>query len=110
MNYTNASISELIKLRDHMHIEGLPLFDLLEALVESRKMQETLEDELIEAKRDLESLEEKTIDFDNYASFFDECFERLNEHYPCPEVTSDYDQSVIFDAISKGDNPNFETD
>ena len=37
-----------------------------------------------------------------YKQFFEECFYRLNGHYPCPSVTSDYDQSVIFDAIEKG--------
>ena len=39
----------------------------------------------------------------DYYDFFYECFERLNGHYPCPSVTSDYDQSVIFDAILKGE-------
>lgn len=40
---------------------------------------------------------------DAYRQFFEDCFERLAGHYPCPSVTSDYDQSVIFDAIEKGD-------
>ena len=34
--------------------------------------------------------------------FFDDCFECLGAHYPCPEVSSDHDKSVIFDAIRKG--------
>ena len=38
-----------------------------------------------------------------YYEFFHDCFARLNEHYPCPEVTSDYDKSVIFEAIEKGE-------
>ena len=42
-------------------------------------------------------------DYEEYKQFFDDCFSRLNSYYPCPSVTSDYDQSVIFDAISKGD-------
>ena len=42
-------------------------------------------------------------DYDNYKTFFDDCFERLNSYYPCPEVTSDHDCSVIFNAIQKGD-------
>ena len=42
-------------------------------------------------------------DYELYKEFFFECFQRLGAHYPCPEVTSDYDKSVIFDAISKGD-------
>ena len=42
-------------------------------------------------------------DYAQYKQFFEECFSRLNAHYPCPSVTSDYDQSVIFDAIEKGE-------
>ena len=38
-----------------------------------------------------------------YYDFFHDCFARLNGHYPYPSVTSDYDKSVIFNAISKGD-------
>lgn len=40
---------------------------------------------------------------DAYKQFFEDCFERLAGHYPCPSVTSDYDQSVIFAAIEKGE-------
>lgn len=49
------------------------------------------------------AIENKQPDYEFYKAFFEECFERLNQHYPCPSVTSDYDCSVIFDAISKGD-------
>lgn len=38
-----------------------------------------------------------------YKQFFYDCFERLNGHYPCPSVTSDYDKNVIFEAIEKGE-------
>lgn len=37
-----------------------------------------------------------------YKDFFFDCFQRLAGHYPCPSVTSDYDKSVIFEAIEKG--------
>lgn len=40
----------------------------------------------------------------NLREFFDSCFERLDERHPCPSVTSDYDKSIIFDAIQKGEN------
>lgn len=39
---------------------------------------------------------------DEYRQFFNDCFERLAGHYPRPSVTSDYDKSVIFEAIEKG--------
>lgn len=38
-----------------------------------------------------------------YKEFFFDCFARLAGHYPAPSVTSDYDQSVIFSAIEKGE-------
>jgi hypothetical protein len=40
---------------------------------------------------------------DQYKEFFFDCFARLAGHYPCPEVSSDYDKSVIFGAIEKGE-------
>ena len=38
-----------------------------------------------------------------YYAFFHECFDRLNGHYPCPEVGSEYDCSVIYQAIERGE-------
>lgn len=40
---------------------------------------------------------------DEYKQFFEDCFLRLAGHYPAPSVTSDYDKSVIFAAIEKGE-------
>jgi len=100
MNYQNASISELIQARDVAYIEGSALYDALATLVVATEELYSIQDELEDVKRELSSLEEKTINFESYVSFFDECFERLDGHYPCPSVTSDYDCSVIFDAIS----------
>ena len=40
---------------------------------------------------------------DEYKEFFFDCFARLAGHYPAPSVTSDYDQSVIFAAIERGE-------
>ena len=40
---------------------------------------------------------------DAYKDFFNECFGRLAGVYPCPSVTSDYDKSVIFDAIERAE-------
>lgn len=41
-------------------------------------------------------------DLEHLKQFFHDCFERLPGVYPCPEFSSDYDKSVIFDAIEKG--------
>lgn len=39
----------------------------------------------------------------DYYQFFNDCFARLNGHYPYPSVTSDYDKSIIFNAIERGE-------
>lgn len=43
-------------------------------------------------------------DYAAYKQFFEDCFQRLGGHYPCASVTSDYDRSVIFDAIERGED------
>ena len=40
---------------------------------------------------------------ENYKEFFFDCFARLAGHYPAPDISSDYDKSVIFAAIEKGE-------
>ncbi len=51
----------------------------------------------------LESWENSYGPAKEYYEFFHDCFARLGAHYPCPEVTSDYDKSVILAAIEKGE-------
>jgi hypothetical protein len=38
-----------------------------------------------------------------FRDFFYACFGRLGAHYPAPSISSDEDQSVIFDAIERGE-------
>lgn len=40
---------------------------------------------------------------EQYREFFFDCFQYLAGHYPAPSVTSDYDKSVIFAAIERGE-------
>lgn len=42
-------------------------------------------------------------DAEQYKGFFYDCFYRLNGRYPAPDVSSDYDKSVIFAAIERGE-------
>ena len=73
--------------------------------LEARVLQ--LENELEEARDDsLSRWEENNGPAYDYVQFFMNCFERLNGHYPAPSITSDYDQSVIFDAIERGEGTN----
>lgn len=61
------------------------------------------ESELDEAKNDsLARWEKNHGDAQQYYAFFHDCFERLDGHYPCPSVSSDYDKNVIFEAIERG--------
>lgn len=65
--------------------------------------------EEIEAAKDaaaddsLKHWENENGDPEQYKEFFFDCFARLAGHYPAPDVSSDYDKSVIFAAIEKGE-------
>ena len=72
--------------------------DLYAAVIELRQEVEALED--VET---LESWEKRNGRAEDYKEFFDACFHCLAAHYPAPNVTSDYDKSVIFDAIRRGE-------
>ena len=65
---------------------------------ERDSLQAQLDDLPNESERD-----QNARDLENYRQFFFDCFQRLAGHYPCPSVTNDYDQSVIFAAIEKGE-------
>lgn len=42
-------------------------------------------------------------DLEDLKEFFYDCFKRLAGNYPCPSWSSDYDKSVIYDAIDKAE-------
>lgn len=64
--------------------------------------------EVVEKHEDTIEYLEKDIkrmhDYSRYVEFFNDCFSRLNGHYPCPSVTSDYDCSIVLGAIEKGES------
>jgi hypothetical protein len=51
----------------------------------------------------LKHWENENGDAEQYKEFFFDCFARLAGHYPAPDISSDYDKSVIFAAIEKGE-------
>ena len=82
--------------------------ELMARIIELEKENEELE-------KENEELEEKIAggslsewnhcngDAEQYKDFFYDCFYRLNGHYPAPNISSDYDKSVIFEAIERGE-------
>lgn len=74
------------------------LADVLYALADSLDQIEALED-----TETLEQWSNENGDAKAYKQFFEDCFEHLDGHYPCPSITNDYDCSVIFDAIERGE-------
>lgn len=76
---------------------------LLEALIFERERAESLQDEM----DDLPSADQRAADAEELEAlrqFFRDCFENLAGDYPAPSVTSDYDCSVIFEAIRRGED------
>lgn len=72
---------------------------LYAAVAELLEINETQNEQL----DDYRKYESDTADYQAYKQFFGACFQHLSGYYPCPSVTSDYDCSVIFDAIQKGE-------
>lgn len=61
----------------------------------------------IDAAEDVETLEQwEAVNgpASEYRDFFGLCFDQLNDHYPAPSITSDYDRWVILDAIQFGES------
>ena len=67
-------------------------------------LAEELEDLKDKAAEDsLSHWEENHGPADQYKEFFYDCFARLAGEYPAPSVSNDYDKSVIFEAIERGE-------
>lgn len=89
-------------------IKALELLESLQDALESADLEHDESKPVIDFAAQIESRESKAIsdncpDYDAYKQFFEDCFEHLNGHYSCPSVTSDYDCSVIFTTIEKGE-------
>lgn len=83
--------------------------ELLAQIVQLEAERDALTEELEAAKDSaaddsLKHWEKENGDPEQYKEFFFDCFARLAGHYPCPEVSSDHDKSVIFAAIEKGED------
>lgn len=100
IDFENITPQQCYELESKAYTDGsTALSQLLAKLGEALEQVEELFDQLDNANKTIADQS----DYDSYKQFFDDCFERLNAHYPCPSVTSDYDCSVIFDAIERGE-------
>lgn len=79
--------------------------NLLARIIELEEEVRVLENR-IEDTMTLDKWEKRNGPAYDYVQFFQECFERLSGHYPSPSVTSDYDKSIVFDAIERGEETN----
>ena len=102
LNLLNLPASEAERLA---YAEGFTMAaELFARIADLEAERDALAEELDEARADsLTRWEENHGPADAYKQFFEDCFERLAGHYPAPSVTSDYDQSVIFAAIERGE-------
>lgn len=79
--------------------------ELFARIAQLESINRALESEIEDLKDDAETFakwEKRNGPVDLYKEFFDDCFTRLAGEYPVPSITSDYDKSVIFEAIEKG--------
>ena len=101
MKAYNQTYSEAVKYNP----QSLTSEDL-ETMAEAADRIEDVDYELEQVKADLTKAEDKGAEFveelEALREFFTDCFARLNGEYPCPSWSSDYDKSVIFEAIEKG--------
>jgi hypothetical protein len=99
-NFTpNPSSSTPAELAQRAYMAGhTELAAAYERIAELEGICESLEDHINDTLT-LEDWEQNNGPANDYRDFFYACFDRLPAHYPAPSVTSDYDQSIIFDAI-----------
>lgn len=101
IDFTNPDV--IAEIERKAYAENAPaLAEVLAALHDALQQVEHLE-AIIEETETLDKWERKNGSADSYKEFLYDCFERLNGHYPCPDVTSDYDKGVIFQAIERGE-------
>jgi len=75
--------------------------ELLARIAELEEKIEEMEEKI--ANDSLSEWNRRNGDAEQYKEFFYDCFYRLNGHYLAPNISSDHDKSVIFEAIERGE-------
>ena len=82
------------------NVELSEAYDVLaDTLDKVEAFEEEITLEAFEEEITLEEWEKQNGSAQDYYAFFHDCFEMLEGKYPAPNISSDYDKSVIFDAI-----------
>ena len=77
------------------------IIELMARIIELEKENEELEEMIADGS--LSEWNHRNGDAEQYKDFFHDCFYRLNGQYVAPSILSDYDKSVIFAAIERGE-------
>ena len=75
--------------------------ELMARIIELEKENEELEEKI--ANDPLSEWNRRNGDAEQYKEFFYDCFYRLNGQHLAPNISSDYDKSLIFAAIERGE-------
>ena len=103
MRHVNSNFSPVETCKYSIPAQVLVEFPQILVWAEAAGDELRLYCELEDAQGKIEELEASEVVLAAYEEFFKDCFSKLAGHYPCPAVTSDYDKSVIFDAITAGE-------
>ena len=103
-----ASLSERFKYATVPHEDVGEALEELEAWREMASEIETPEwldtpEEVAAHIEKLAEVDEKPSDYDELKSFFEDCVDSLNKHWPCAEPYDQNLRQVIMEAISRGD-------
>ena len=75
--------------------------ELLARIAELKEKIEEMEEKI--ANDSLSAWNSRNGDAEQYKEFFHDCFYRLNGRYLAPNISSDHDKLVIFEAIERGE-------
>ncbi len=75
--------------------------ELLARIAELEEKNDEMEEKI--ANDSLSEWNRRNGDAEQYKEFFCDCFYHMNGYYPAPNISSDHDKSVIFEAIERGE-------
>lgn len=98
-------ISTLAPLSERFRFGGASDDEIFDALAELEAWRDEFYDTPKEIARRLEDLEQnqRPLDYDDLKSFFEDCVEALNDHWPAAEAYDQNLRQVICSAIARGD-------